>query len=432
MADMKKSCTRLAVSGTICLLLIAVASCGITIHPGSDEITFLRGGSIWVIQPDGSNARMLTSGDIVSVAWSPDHHSVLYRLLSGSAQFPLPTSTSAVPDAAGNIEVIGINGGIPLQLTRGGDGLARSDAWWNPAGNRLMFREEFLASPAVPTYVVSQSDQPAGIASKPLLDASGIPVLSPDGHQVAVVDSQGDVRLGAPGAVGRVVALHAAVTLPVSERPARVLWQPGHNALLYATANASGGASLDLIGLDGKSRWSLSLGEVLDADFSPDGSRLLVRTPTEFEVFAVESSQELYSWPESDVYAIPWWAPDSNRLVVLDQANLSLVNVSKHVEEHLGARLTSGSPDLTALKRQWWHPATNDPWSSDGSQLVFAASRDGIWKGRQLPAPTGESGLYVVSVQGDTLGDPTLIFSGDTTLPTWSYPDPSTAFLTGA
>ncbi len=249
MADMNKSCSRLTAIVTIsCLLLIAVASCGITIHPGSAEIAFLRGGSIWVIQPDGTNARMLTSGDIVSLAWSPDHHSVLFRLLSGSAQFPPPTPTSAVPDAAGNIEVIGINGGIPLQLSRGGDGLARSDAWWNPGGNRMIYREEFLTSPSVPTYVVSQSDQPAGIASKPLLDAAGIPVLSVDGHQVAVVDGRGDLRLGAPGAEGEVVAHNAALTLPLSGRPARVLWQPGHNALLYATGNASGGVTLDLIG----------------------------------------------------------------------------------------------------------------------------------------------------------------------------------------
>ena len=30
-----------------------------------------------------------------------------------------------------------------------------------------------MTSPAFPTYVVSQSDQPVGIASKPLLDAAG-------------------------------------------------------------------------------------------------------------------------------------------------------------------------------------------------------------------------------------------------------------------
>jgi WD40-like Beta Propeller Repeat len=433
MADMKKSCSRLALATISCLLLISVASCGITIQPGADEIAFLRAGGIWVIQPDGTNARMLTSGDIMGLAWSPDHHSVLYRLLSGGAQFPPPTSTSSVPDAVGNIEVVGINGGIPLQLTHGGDGQARSDAWWNPGGNRLIYRQEFLTSPSVPDYVVSQSDQPAGIASKPLLDAAGIPVLSVDGHQVAVVDSGGDLRLGAPGAAGEVVAQHAALTLPASGRPARVLWQPGHNALLYVTVNTSSAVKLDLVGLDGKTRWSLSLAEVLDADFSPDGSRLLVRTPTQFAVFAVGSSKELFSWPESDPYALPWWSADSNRLVVMDQGGLTLVNVSQRLDKHLGGEPASASPDQSALEKQWWHPATNDPWSADGSQIVFTAGRGGVWEGRQLPTPRGsDSGLYVVSVHGDKVGAPILIASGATTVPAWTYPDPSTAFLSGA
>src|SRR5215469_4786063 len=105
-----------------CLLLLTLASCGIAIHPGGDEIAFLSGGSIRGIQPDGSNARTLATGGIVSLGWSPDHHQVLYRvLLGGNVTFPPPSSTRAVPDAAGNIAIIGINGGNPLVLTPNDD-----------------------------------------------------------------------------------------------------------------------------------------------------------------------------------------------------------------------------------------------------------------------------------------------------------------------
>ena len=50
-----------------------------------------------------------------------------------------------------------------------------------------------MTSPQCRLFVVSQSDQPVGIASKPVLDAASLPVLSSDGHQVAVLDTAGDL-----------------------------------------------------------------------------------------------------------------------------------------------------------------------------------------------------------------------------------------------
>jgi hypothetical protein len=417
----------------ILLLVPTLAGCGITIHPGGDEIAFLRGGAIWGIQPDGTHARVLASGNIVSLGWSPDHHQILYRgVIGGKVQFAPPTSTSAVPDAVGNIAVISINGGFPLVLTRGDDSLARGDAWWNPSGNRLLYREEFPASPGAPTYVVSQSDQPAGIASKAVLNADSLPVLSSDGHQVAVLDTAGDLLLGTPGNTAAVVARGGVLTEPGTGRPAHLLWQPERNALLYPTASPSGGTRLVLVGLGGQVLWSLSVPALVDAAFSPDGSKLLVRTPTRFEVFSVGGSTALISWSESDPYALPWWAPDSNRLLVLDQSGVKLINVHRHTEEGLG---TVAPPAASSsATRHWWHPATTNPWSADGSQIVLAAGVGDTWLGKKFPSPRGNSrGLYVVSMSaGRAAGTPSLIDSGDDAVPAWSYADPSTSFLVGA
>jgi hypothetical protein len=213
------------------------------------------------------------------------------------------------------------------------------------------------------------------------------------------------------------------------------LWQPLHNALLYpAKDTATSGVTLTLVGLDGKARWSLPLPALLDAAFSPDGSRLLVRTPTQFEVFKVGGVSQLFSWPESDAAALPWWAPDSNRLVVLDHSGLSLVDIQKRSTQALLILRAAGNvPPASATSTQW-HPATTDPWDASGGQIVFAAAKGDAWRqgGRTttLPEPSsGDHGLYVATLQGDTLGPPELIDSGNDSLPTWSYPDPSTTFL---
>jgi hypothetical protein len=416
-----------------CLLLLTLAGCGITVHPGGDEIALLRGGNLWGIQPDGSNARDLATGGIVSIAWSPDHHQVLYRvLLGGNVAFAPPTSTSAVPDAAAAIAVIGINGGTPLVLSRSDGSVARGDAWWNPGGNRLLYREDFQISPSAAAYIVSQSDQPVGIASKLVLNAASLPVLSSDGHQIAVLDMSGDLLLGAPGSTGAVVARGGVLALPGTGRPAHLLWQPGHNELLYPTASPTGGTRLVLVALGGQVRWSLSVPAFIDAAFSPDGSRLLVRTSSQFEVFQIGGSTALFSWPDSDPYAEPWWAPDGNRLLVLDQSGVKLVNIAKHAVTALGTAASTGAASPTA--RQWWHPATSDPWSADGSSIVLAAGTGDTWLGKRFPTPSGSSrGLYVVSLpHGEAAGSPLLIDSGDDAAPAWSYADPSTTFLVGA
>jgi hypothetical protein len=158
-----------------------------------------------------------------------------------------------------------------------------------------------------------------------------------------------------------------------------------------------------------------------------------VRTPAQFEVFKVGNTASLFSWPESDEAALPWWAPDSNRLVVLDRSGLIMVDIQKHQTKALVTFKSSGGSSPGAVTSTEWQPTTTDPWDTSGDQIVFAASKADSWRqgGKTtLPAPSvGDRGLYVVALQGDTPGLPKLIDSGNDSLPTWSYPDPSTTFL---
>ncbi|HUY76163.1 MAG TPA: hypothetical protein VMV29_05300 [Ktedonobacterales bacterium] len=418
------------------LTLTALAGCGLTLHPGGDQIGFLRGGQLWVINPDGSLPRELSGSDIVGFAWSPTHHQLVFRYGAGAyalASALPPGATSAAPDADANLGISSINGGAPTQITPVTGAMQRSDGWWDAQGNRLLYREYplTLGTPPAPVYIDSQSDQPVGIARKPLLDAAGIPTLSPDGLRAAVVDPAGDVRVGAPGQTGAVVARGALLTLPAiggASRPARLLWQPQHNALLYATATsatAGGGVTLRLLDLgSGQSRAVLTATNLLDVAFAPDGSLLLTHTLGALSLWRLSGGASIYTIPETDPTALVWWSPDGHILLIQDVAGLTLVDAQTGaVRAQMRYATSLAEPTPTTL----WRPGASSPWSGDSQQIVFVAPSNATWQGRALPAPShSATGLYVVAASG---GAPTLIDSHADTQPGWSYPDPATTFL---
>lgn len=424
--------TSLLVVGWLSLALAGVAGCAL--HPGGDALAFVRGGQLWTIQPDGSNAHKIAGGPVVGYAWSPDHHELVFRTSTDSHAQPPSDPRLAAPDAPGDLYVTTINGNSPLQISPSLGGLSRSDAWWNSDGNRLLYRQYYggpSAAPANATYIESQADQPLGIASKTLLDTAGIPVLSHDGSRVAVVDADGNLRVGAPAAVGAVVAGGAELRLS-SGRLARVLFQPGHNAILYATGAANGAQGDALLLRDlagGSARTIFSAPDVLDASFAPDGSLLLVRTSQQFSVYRLATpSSPVYTWPDDDPSAIAYWSPDSRLVLVQDSHGSQLANPNARTVVPLLVYATTLGP-VTAPASGQWQPAAGSPWRPDGSGIIFAATGADTWHGRLLGA-SGEQGIYVGVINGDgTPGDATRIDTAQDLVPSWSYADPSTTFL---
>src|SRR5262245_59069241 len=215
-------------------LLLSLAGCGV--QSAGSVLAFLRGGQLWVVHNDGSGTRMLASGGIVGFAWSPDHHSLVFRTAKSGAS---SAETGVSADAAGTLQAISINGGFPLQISPDNAGVMLSDAWWDAGGNRVLYRQATL-------YVVSQTDQPVGLARKLVVNNGGIPALAPDGQRVAVIDAAGNVQIGKPGGDGTTIASGALRALPGSNQPVRLLWQPQHDAVVYATAAPGGGVALVL------------------------------------------------------------------------------------------------------------------------------------------------------------------------------------------
>jgi hypothetical protein len=412
----------------IVVMLVALATtllAGCAYHPGGDALAFLRDGALYTIQPDGSNLHQTANGSIVSYSWSPSRQQLVYRAASpfpsNRGQSPLENT----PDLSGNLSVVSVNGGSALPITPDASALVRSDAWWNADGNRLLYAERFPTTDGLDSateYVVSQADQPVGIASKPVSDAATLPALSAHGAQVARINSQGDLLLGAPGTSGKAVASGVLRQLPDTSRVGRVLWRPNTDALLYATAAENNAVQLTL--REGASATHL-LGAVtgmLDACFSPDGAFLLVRTTDRFAVWDVRSpGSARYEWANSDQTAIPYWSPNSKRLLVFDGAGLTLVDLDRKVTTRA---LTYAQPYQARQGAPHWRPAPGSAWSPDGANVAFMAAVGDSWKGTQL-AP----GLYVASIGASGAGNARLIDSGTDEAPFWSYLDPSASFL---
>lgn len=413
----------------LCLVLALISGCAA--HTGGDTIAYLRDGVLWTIQPDGSNRLNVAGNSVVGFAWSPNHHELVYRAGASAmlaAQGRQQPSTLGAPDAPSLIVVASINGGAAIQVSPDQDASLRSDAWWDPSGHRLLYAEDLGSPAAAPEYIVSQADQPAGIARKHVANSATIPVLSPDGYTVAVVDSSGAVRLGKPEVESGVLATGALATLPQSGRPARILWQPKRQAVLYARA-ASSGVSLVLRDIGGSRETVVGTSAViLDYAFSPDGSRLLVQTPTALEEWNVtQPGPPIATWPESDPYALAWWAHDDQFILVQDATGIALADARSGAETSLVTYAQPAAAAQTASAVSW-RPAAGSPWSSDGSQFVFV-SGPGTWRGASLAASqAGSTGLYVANPTSSS-SPPRLVDSGPDSMPSWSYADPSTTFL---
>jgi hypothetical protein len=409
----------------VCIAATLLSGCGL--QNGSETIAFLRGTTLWAVNPDGAGLRPLAQGSIVGVSWSPDHHQYVMRTAQ-SLTLAEPLSPLAVPDAPGELAVGSVNGGSSVQITPNLAGLARSDAWWNADGNRLLYRESLAGTGLVgATYVVSQADQPVGIARKSVAQNAGLPVLSPDGSRLASLDSAGNIYLGAPGTSGQVVATGALLTMPNSKRPARLLWQPQHNALLYLATGAQSKAAVELLALGGKPRSLGEVGGLLDLSFSPDGTRLLLRTSQGFEVWNVAQPGKLvFSWTEDDPAALPWWSPAGGRILLQKSDGWQLIDIARRSISTLIS--FPGAPPTDIAGVTSWRPAAGSPWDMTGTRFVFVGNVRAFWQGKTLTKPhASATGLYIADLaSGQT---PALIDSGADRSPTWSYLDPSTAFL---
>lgn len=420
---------------TLFAALLAASLAGCAFHPGGAQIAYLRGDQLWVANPDGSDPRQLAPRDILSFSWSPDHHELVFRYGSGAAA-TIPGATWAASEGVSELGVTSISGGQPTQITPTSQILARSDAWWDPQGNRLLYREYTpnAGNLIAPIYIDSQNDQPVGIARKVILGAATLPTLSADGMRVAVIDPNGAVRVGPPAQVGSIVAQGALTSLSANNVPARVLWRPGHDALVYPSAGENGATTLNLLDLTTHASHEITSATGLrDAAFSPDGSLLLLALPASYLVWPMNGQAPRASIQEADPLAQAYWSPDGRWLLLEDASGARLIRTN---DWSVAGQLTYASalPEPQVSAATLWRPAASSPWSANSSAFTFASGA-ARWQNQPLatPAQGATEGLYVEQVTASApQGASTLIASGPIAAPGWSYPDPSTTLLQAA
>ncbi len=425
---------RLLRAPLLLALFVAALLAGCAFHPGGAQIAYLNGDQLWVVNPDSSQPRELATQDVRGFSWSPDHHELVFRYGAATAE-NLPGATWAPSEGVSELATTSISGGQPLQITPTAPHLARSDAWWDPQGNRLLYREYVPGTALISAiYIESQNDQPVGIARKIVVDAATLPTLSPDGSRVAVIDPQGGVHAGTASQPGDALAQNALTRIPSDGLPARILWRPGHDALVYFTAGDNGATTLNLLDLTShKSQPITSMSGLRDAAFSPDGSMLLLANPTGYLIWPMGGQAPRAAIPESDPLAQVYWSPDSRWLLVEDRSGARLIRASDWSVQGTLA-YASALPQPQVNDTTLWRPAASSPWSADSSAFTFA-SGSATWQGKPLPTPASGAvaGLYVEQVgQSTTQGSPTLIASGNISAPSWSAPDPSTTLLMAA
>ncbi len=230
------------------LLAAALASCSPG-HLGGTEIAFVRDGHLWTIDPDGANAFEVAADGppVIGYGWSPDHHILVFRTLDSSLvsrHRATNSVTGLTGDVPSGLNTVGIDGGVPIPIIPSIPGIQHSNAWWNPTGNRLLYREEPTATTQTPGTVswwVSQNDQPEGIARKSLPATFSIPSISVIDSMAIGNSAQGIFTTTLAGTDTQFIIHSVLPGHPLPAMLERVLWQPAHQnpAILYAVASDS-------------------------------------------------------------------------------------------------------------------------------------------------------------------------------------------------
>lgn len=433
------------------LFLATLASCSPG-HSGGNEIAFIRNGQLWTIDPDGANAFAIVGNNpaVLGYGWSPTHQILTFRTIdptfattTDGKHLVINPLTGLAGDVPGTLNTVGIDGGVPIPILLSSQDVQYSNAWWNPDGNRLLYREAYSGdhNPNTMQWWVAQDDQPEGIARKSLPNSFSIPSLSSN-NSMAIGNSYNGVFTTTIAGTNIHYLSHVPLTgHPLPATLERVLWQPAHAhpLFLYAIENTSSSAGSDqpltvqlvMSSLNGQETRITSC-RCQQFAWSPDGNSILYSTGSTDTVYNIQKASS-FSFATEDG-SVPYWSPDSHFLLLDGLHTLSLVNLaSQHQQQMLsdgtpfpGTSTTSPAFELTV--NALIQPVSNSVWSADSRHFLFLTRGRLLWQGEAL---SGGKGLYTISINdnGQLQGSPVSVDTGNDTQAGWTYEDPNTSFV---
>lgn len=375
-------------------LCTMLSSCS-TRNQGSDEISFLRNGELWTVSPEDSTLAKIVSssnGLILNFALSPDSHQFTYQALNGKQQ---QTGNSPFKTTNSILYVVGIDGGEPLPITASDSNVLRSTAWWDKNGNRLIYFEQNKQN-SYSSWWISQADQPLGIARKQITDITGPPDILPDGSMATGITSSGQIVIYQSGGTSKTITSDA-VSLLGNGMPARALWQPGQQNILYlAREPLSGSPVLHLINLSGRVSATFNTQDVQDFSWSPDGKYILIRSSTHYTILDIHGNT-VFTWSIGAPSSAAYWSPDSAHILVQKPAGLDYVDIGSHLLQHVVSYPSEMNMDLNEII-----PGMS-PWNKNSKTFLFTAPAGSQWmqnttlKSEKQPG----DGLYTVLLNSD-------------------------------
>ena len=401
----------------------------------------LQPAEIYVVRPDGSDVRKVTSagGFCGSPKWMPDsRHVVAYcstaqQTMSLRRVAPDPGSESrlvSIAIATGTLTEVHAGPGVkvnPSPLAGGDVGYVRKDssdagiyytsgstgprgqiraAAWSPDGTRVVFHRR--STPTLPPLVKMFSRNP-----RYELNLSGaLPVFSPSGKQYLTMGRVAGAKVAAlkvnTPETGRSEILYQDATRNAfvggwSPSGAKVVFALGSFAAFFDGFRSEfhkpgdrveGGAQLAIINADGSGFQELTSGADNNAfpSYAPDGNRLVYRSfgKDGQGLRIMNLDTKAVTTLTSGYDNFPLWSPRGDLIMFARQVD--------------GAYdIFTIEPDGTSLKRLT-NGKGNDAhmsWSFDGDSIAFASSRMGFKDEAaytDAPQPYGE--IFVMRYDG--------------------------------
>ncbi len=350
--------------------------------------------------------------------------------------------TGLAGDVPSTLNTVGIDGGVPIPILLSSQDVQYSNAWWNPGGNHLLYREAYNGdhNPTTMQWWIAQDDQPEGIARKSLPNSFSIPSLSAS-NSMAIGNSTAGVFTTAIDGTNVHYLSHALLTgHPLPATLERVLWQPdhAHPLFLYAIAHTSSSAASNqqltvqlLVGNLNGQVTRITTCHCQQFAWSPDGNNILYSSGSTDTVYNMQKSSSFSFTAEDD--SVPYWSPDSRFLLVDGLHTLSLITISSQQHQLLLSDGTSSTDTGTSSAAELTinalvQPVSNSVWSADGRQFLFLTRGRLLWQGKTLGAGKG---LYTVSINdnGQPDSSPVSVDTGNDTQAGWTYEDANTSFV---